>query len=241
MRSDERLVTAGQHVLLAAAERAEPPAVAWFDAAEWRRAGAVALETSGRGEVLIVAHGAERWVLRHYRRGGMVARFIDDHYLWLGVDRARAFREWRLLRKLRAAGLPVPNPVAAHLYRTGVIYTADIITSYLPDTRKLSWFIAQGRVPAGCWRRVGAMIRAVHDHGVDHPDLTAHNVLLDEAGNEFLVDFDNAREKVPGDWQRLGMERFKRSLRKVALETGTDFDAAAWAEVEAGYAGPAPR
>jgi 3-deoxy-D-manno-octulosonic acid kinase len=241
MRSGERLVTMGQHVLLAAADRAEGPAIAWFDAAEWRRAGAVALETSGRGEVLIVAHAAERWVLRHYRRGGMVARFIDDHYLWLGVDRARAFREWRLLRKLRAAGLPVPNPVAAHLYRTGVIYTADIITSYLPGTRKLSWFIAQGRVPAGCWRRVGAMIRAVHDHGVDHPDLTAHNVLLDEAGNEFLVDFDNAREKPPGDWQRLGMERFNRSLRKVALETGTDFDAAAWTEVEAGYAGPAPR
>jgi 3-deoxy-D-manno-octulosonic acid kinase len=241
MRSDERLVTEGQHVMLAAAERAPPPDVGWFDAAQWRRAGAVALETSGRGEVLIVAHGDERWVLRHYRRGGMVARFIDDHYLWLGADRARAFREWRLLRKLRAAGLPVPNPVAAHLYRTGVIYTADIITSYLPATRKLSWFIEQGKVPEGCWRRVGAMIRAVHDHGVDHPDLTAHNILLDEAGNQFLVDFDNAREKVPGDWQRLGMQRFNRSLRKVALETGTDFDAGAWAEVEAGYAGPAPR
>lgn len=241
MRGHERLVIAGQHLMLADAARAEAPAAAWFDAAEWRRAGAVALETSGRGEVLIVAHGSETWVLRHYRRGGMVARFIDDHYLWVGADRARAFREWRLLRKLRAAGLPVPNPVAAHLYRTGVIYTADIITSYLPETRKLSWFIAQGRVPAGCWRRIGAMIRAVHDHGVDHPDLTAHNILLDEAGNEFLVDFDNAHEKAPGHWQRLGMERFNRSLRKVALETGTEFDAAAWKEVEAGYAGRVPR
>ena len=110
MTDDERLVTAGPHVMLAAAERAEPPAVAWFDAAEWRRAGAVALETSGRGEVLIVAHGAERWVLRHYRRGGMVARLIDDHYLWLGVDRARSFREWRLLRKLRAASRPGKSP-----------------------------------------------------------------------------------------------------------------------------------
>jgi hypothetical protein len=26
-------------------------------------------------------------------------------------------------------------------------------------------------------------------------------------------------------------------LRKVALETGTDYDAAAWREIEAGYAG----
>ena len=236
MNADEKLVVDGQHVMLVGRERAETPLAGWFDAAEWRRGGAVALETSGRGEVLIVAHGAETWVLRHYRRGGLVARFIDDHYLWTGGQRVRAFREWRLLRELRADGLPVPNPVAAHVARSGVIYTADIITSYLPNTLKLSWFIAQGRVPSDSWRRVGAMIGAVHDHGVDHPDLTAHNVLLDDAGKSFLVDFDNAQRKPPGEWRRLGMERFNRSLRKVAIETGTEFDPAAWAEIEAGYA-----
>jgi 3-deoxy-D-manno-octulosonic acid kinase len=235
MHGGEKLVADGRHIMLAAAERAEAPVAAWFDAREWRRSGAVALETSGRGEVLIVAHADETWVLRHYRRGGLVARFIDDHYLWLGAERARAFREWRLLRQLRAAGLPVPSPVAAHVYRTGIIYTADIITAYLPNTRKLSWFIAQGRVPPDCWRRIGAMLRSVHDHGVDHPDLTAHNILLDEAGAPFLVDFDNAEQKPPGEWPRLGLERFNRSLRKVALETGTEFDSTAWAEVEAAY------
>ena len=236
MNDDAKLVVSGPHVMLVGAERGETPRADWFDPTEWRSAGAVAIESSGRGEVLIVAHGSETWVLRHYRRGGLVARFIDDHYLWLGAELTRAFREWRLLRKLRAAGLPVPNPVAAHIYRTGLIYTADIITSYLHDTRKLSWFIAQGRAPTGCWRRIGAMIRAVHDFGVDHPDLTAHNVLLDGAGNTFLVDFDNAELKPPGAWQRLGLERFNRSLRKVALETGTDFNPAAWRELEASYA-----
>ncbi len=237
MGADEKLVASGPHLMLAASDR-ETPIAGWFAAGEWRRAGAVALETSGRGEVLIVARGDETWVLRHYRRGGLVARFIDDHYLWLGAERARAFREWRLLRELRAAGLPVPHPVAAHVYRTGFIYTADIITSYLPDTHKLSWFIEQGRVPSACWRRIGSMIRAVHDNGVDHPDLTAHNVLLDDAGKCFLVDFDNAKRKPPGDWRRLGMQRFNRSLRKVALETGTDFDSSTWGEIEAGYGDP---
>jgi 3-deoxy-D-manno-octulosonic acid kinase len=237
---DAKLVVTGSHVMLAGEDRDETPRPDWFDPEEWRRAGAVSIETSGRGEVLIVAHGPETWVLRHYRRGGLVARLIDDHYVWLGAERTRAFREWRLLRKLRAAGLPVPNPVAAHVHRTGVIYTADIITEYLPDTHKLSWFIAQGRVPADCWLRIGGMVRTVHDRGVDHPDLTAHNILLDGAGSPFLVDFDNAQIKLPGAWQRLGMERLNRSLRKVALETGTDFDAAAWREVEAGYEGSVP-
>ena len=233
--TDTRLVVDGRHIMLARGDLGETSGPAWFDPVEWRRGGAVAIETSGRGEVLIVDHGNDTWVLRHYRRGGLVARFIDDHYVWLGAERTRAFREWRLLRKLCDAGLPVPNPVAAHVYRTGAIYTADIITLYLADTLKLSRFIAEGRVPVDCWRRIGAMIRAVHDHGVDHPDLTAHNVLLDGAGNAFLVDFDNAHFKAPGEWRRLGMERFNRSLRKVALETGTDFDAAAWRELERGY------
>src|SRR6185312_11120378 len=153
----------------------EAPVPEWFDAGQWQRAGAVALETSGRGEVLIVAHGHDKWVLRHYQRGGLVARFIEDHYLWLGLERTRAFREWRLLRRLRDAGLAVPHPVAAHVYRT-----AAIITSYLPNTRKLSWFIAQGQVPADCWRKIGRVLRSVHDRGVDHPDMTAHNILLDD-------------------------------------------------------------
>jgi len=237
--SEPRIVVDRSHTMLVDGALNETPRTAWFDAAHWRRDGAVAVETSGRGAALIVEHGSDTWVLRHYRRGGFVARFIDDHYLWSGAERTRAFREWRLLRKLRDAGLPVPNPVAAHVYRTGPIYTADIITSYLQGTRKLSWFISQGRAPADCWRRIGAMIRAVHDHGVDHPDLTAHNVLLDDAGNTFLVDFDNAAIKSPVPWQRLGVERFKRSLRKVALETGTEFDADAWREIEAAYGGSA--
>jgi hypothetical protein len=34
------------------------------------------------------------------------------------------------------------------------------------------------------------------------------------------------------------MQRFNRSLRKVALETGTDFDSSTWGEIEAGYGDP---
>lgn len=232
---DAQIVRSGRHTMLASASLGETAEPKWFDASEWQRTGAVALETSGRGDVLIVARGSDKWVLRHYHRGGLVARFVADHYVWLGVERTRAFREWRLLRGLRDAGLAVPNPVAAHVYRTGAIYTADIITSYLPNTRKLSWFIAQGHVPADCWRRIGRLVRSVHDHGVDHPDVTAHNILLDDRGEVFLVDFDNALRKPAGHWRRLGVERLQRSLRKVALETGTTFDADAWRELEQSY------
>ena len=125
--------------------------------------------------------------------------------------------------------------MAAHVYRTGAIYTADIITAYLPNTQKLSWFIAQAQVPAQCWQKIGGVVRSVHDHGVDHPDVTAHNILVDDRGDVFLVDFDNARSKPAGNWRRAGLERLQRSLHKVALETGTAFDAEAWRELTRGY------
>ena len=73
----------------------------------------------------------EQWSCQYVIAAAEYARVVDDHYVWLGADRTRAFREWRLLRSLHAAGLPVPSPVAAHVYRTGVIYTADIITTYV--------------------------------------------------------------------------------------------------------------
>src|SRR5690606_23571955 len=119
----------------------------WFEHAYWRDAGAVADETTGRGEVLVVEHGGEPWALRHYPRGGLVAKLIEDHYLWLGLERTRAFREWRLLASLAAAGLPVPRPVAARVNRTGPIYTAGIITRFPPGPRRLSAYLAGGAVP----------------------------------------------------------------------------------------------
>jgi 3-deoxy-D-manno-octulosonic acid kinase len=233
--TQSRVLTNERSTLLYDAARHAAAEQAWFERDYWQRRGGILHETAGRGSVLVVAHQSETWVLRHYHRGGLVARLVTDHYLWLGLERTRSFREWRLLANLRDGGLPVPNPIAARVVRTGAIYTADIITTYLPDTRKLSAYIADGQAPTDVWTRIGEMLRAFHERGVDHPDLTAHNILLDPRGGLFLVDFDNAVVRKPGRWQQAGVDRFKRSLRKVALETGTEFDPAAWQALERAY------
>jgi 3-deoxy-D-manno-octulosonic acid kinase len=206
----------------------------WFDREHWRRAGEPLGETTGRGAVVVLDHGDEKWVLRHYNRGGLVARFVEDHYVWTGVERTRAFREWRLLARLLALGLPVPRPIAARVARSGLAYQADIITRYLPGTRPLSALLNEGS-PIAVWAEIGAMVRLFHDSGVDHPDLTAHNILLTPEGDVFLVDFDNARVRQPGRWREAGLARLQRSLRKVALETGVDFDPNGWRRLEDGY------
>jgi len=208
----------------------------WFDRSYWQRHGELIHSTMSRGSVFMLKVGADAWVLRHYHRGGLVAHFVYDHYLWLGLERSRAFREWRLLYRLHAAGLPVPSPIAARVSRRGPVYQADIVTEYLPDTRTLSAYLNDGGLDSSLWLPIGEMVRGFHDYGVDHPDLTAHNILLDSDGGVFLVDFDNAVLKPRGAWQQAGMARLQRSLRKVTAEMGTVFDENARRLLEQGYA-----
>jgi 3-deoxy-D-manno-octulosonic acid kinase len=178
--------------------------------------------------VLMLPVESETWVLRHYHRGGLVAKLVYDHYLWLARERTRAFREWRLLAQLYAGGLPVPRPIAARAVRHGLLYRADIVTALIPDTQPLSSHLRDGEIAREQWVEIGRMVRRFHDRGVDHPDLTAHNILLGQGRDVFLVDFDNARIKPPGPWQAGGVARLQRSLRKVALEFGTEFHETGW-------------
>lgn len=233
--TEERIIQAGAAFVIHDAAVAEHDVLCLFDGAYVERETRRLDERTGRGSVRVVDRGDERWVLRHYHRGGAISRFVEDHYLWTGLDRARSFREWRLLARLADLGLPAPRPVAARVVRRGLAYQADIVTHYLPDTRPLSAFLDEGRSLDGLWREIGRMVRAFHDHGVHHPDLTAHNILLDSSGRTFLVDFDNAKIRAPGPWREAGLARLERSLRKVALETGGEFDERGWRELEAGY------
>jgi len=208
----------------------------WFDRDWWQAEGARVHSITGRAGVLMLERGDETWVYRHYHRGGLVSRFVYDQYVWSGAERSRPVREWRLLAALSALNLPSPRPVAARAVRTGLVYRADIVTVLLADTVPLSSRLGEVWSDAGLWAAIGRMLAGFHAAGCDHPDLTAHNVLVDAAGRPFLVDFDNARLREPGTWQAAGMERFRRSLRKVSGETGTRFDEAAWRIVADAYA-----
>jgi 3-deoxy-D-manno-octulosonic acid kinase len=207
----------------------------WFDQAEWHGERAHVHTKTGRGGVLMLDVGGETWVRRHYHRGGLVSRLVYDHYVWSSAEAARPIREWRLLKHMKSLGLPVPVPVAGRAVRIGLLYQADLITVLLPDTRPLSSAIAVLQVDSSLWPSIGAMLRRFHAAGVDHPDLTAHNILLDSQGQTFLLDFDNARIRPRGSWEKRRMARLRRSLRKVALETGTQFDERGWKELISGY------
>jgi 3-deoxy-D-manno-octulosonic acid kinase len=188
----------------------------------------------GRGQTWIVAGEHGDWILRHYRRGGWVARVLTDQYFWTGLSRSRPWREWNLLMELYKKGLPVPQPVAAQLTRHGLLYRGDLITCRIPDSRSLAASLTDAGIGFPPWRRIGACIRRFHDAGVYHADLNAHNILIDNHNEVYLVDFDRGERRSSGtQWQQANLARLQRSLFKLT-DPGV-IEAQAWPELLTGY------
>ncbi|HEV7613087.1 MAG TPA: 3-deoxy-D-manno-octulosonic acid kinase [Steroidobacteraceae bacterium] len=203
-----------------------------FDPEYWRTRCALVAVTGGRGSAWFVASGAHQWVLRHYRRGGFIARISSDRYVWAGEERVRAFAEWRLLELLGQRGMPVPVPIAARYQRSGLWYRCDLITQRIMDAKPLSAVLAQGNVSRAAWRAIGAAVAKLHRGGVDHADLNAHNILLDDGGSVSVIDFDRGRLRTQGAWTSRNLRRLQRSLAKISRAS---WDGNSWNWFMAGY------
>lgn len=184
----------------------------------------------GRGNVVRLQTAVGDLVLRHYLRGGLPRHLVRRHYLWTGAERTRAFREFRLLQRLAAAGLRVPEAVAARYWRTGPVYRAALLTSLVPAARTLLERLEQA--PGQATRlleRSAEAVAALHAQGVWHADLNATNLLFDGDDAVWLIDFDRAREGVHERAALAGnLDRLRRSLRKRLAGEALDAAEAAW-------------
>lgn len=209
-----------------------------FSPEGWRTAAPVKgpLRSAGRGDTMFVSDGHRDFVLRHYVRGGLVSRVTHDRYLWLGQEHTRAFAEWRLLSRLIAMGLPVPQPAAARYRRNGLWYRADLLTVRMPGIAPLSSRVSRQPADADFWRGIGRGIRRFHEAGVCHADLNAYNVQVDERDSVFLLDFDRGKILPTGLWQQKNLARLRRSLQKIArLDPRAHFSDEDWTHLVAGY------
>src|SRR5262245_39425941 len=227
--SVERIARSDRCAILYDGSLVDQASAAWFDPATWPHAARAPGYSGGRGATLFIEHAGQHWVLRHYHRGGTVARFASDGFLWLGEGRARSFVEWRLLARMAAAGLPAPRPVAARYARSGFLYRADLITVCIPDVVPLSTRLAAGGVSDPTWRRVGECVGRFHAARVFHADLTAHNLQISSRDEIFLLDFDRGRfMDDDGDWRQRNLDRLHRSLTKISADGSIGFDEAHW-------------
>jgi 3-deoxy-D-manno-octulosonic acid kinase len=209
-----------------------------FDPEYWRARGELVTVTGGRGSAWFIASGARQWVLRHFRRGGFIARLSQDGYVWTGEEGVRAFAEWRLLELLARRGLPVPRPVAARYQRTGLRYRCDLITQRIVDAEPLSAALVRRALPEPVWRAVGATVARLHGAGVDHADLNAHNILLgvNVKDGVSVIDFDRGRLRAQGAWRARNLRRLRRSLAKISRDLPSGrYSEETWGWLTAGY------
>ncbi len=199
------------------------PTSDWFLADSWPQRSLLA---AGRGKTWAIEGPFGAAVLRHYRRGGALARLLRDQYLWTGLEASRPLREFRLLASALNDGLPVPRPLAARIVRAGGFYSGDLIMSRIADACALSTRLAEpGSWSELDWSALGEVLGRVHALGYQHADLNAHNILIDTAGRYWLIDWDRGVRRRPGEWQARVLQRLQRSLRKLYAERVDQADA----------------
>jgi hypothetical protein len=175
---------------------------------------------SGRGTAWAIQPGGEYWLVRHYRRGGMVASVLNDRYAAYGGD--RALHELHVSTAARARGIPTPQVVAALAYPGPVFSRFDIAVEFIDHARDLAQLLFEDRiVSAEDIARAADAIRTGVSMGLVHPDLNLKNILVTPAG-AWILDLDRGTltDGVSRSAANRMRKRFKRSLSKWESQTG---------------------
>lgn len=144
----------------------------------------------GRGEVwrfpLPEGHG----IVRPYRRGGLMRLVLHNAFFL----KNRPLHEFRVHLYLYRSGLAVPEPLGVAWRRRGLLFSGALATRELTGRHLQDYLAAAPRYPEDTLRRVGSLIRELHDAGVYHADLQVRNVFVG-VDRVYLMDFDRARRR----------------------------------------------
>jgi 3-deoxy-D-manno-octulosonic acid kinase len=207
-----------------------------FDVSYWQDTTGFSRIDGGRGGSVKIVIDDKVAMLRQYLRGGLIARFLTDQYLWLGKRKTRPWQEWSILNLANEAGLPVPKPLGLCVLRTGFYYRATIMTDFFEDTETLAESLMHNTLPRESWRQLGLLLKQFQLLGFRHADLNANNILIDHQGRFFVIDFDRAKMMTAlGDWQWKPLYRLQRSLDKINRTSHLHFGDDDWQALMDGY------
>jgi 3-deoxy-D-manno-octulosonic acid kinase len=196
----------------------------------WKDKNAVTGSAQGRGTTWFVqcdslnstSKSKQQWVLRHYYRGGLIGKIINDKYFFTGQEKTRAAQEYKLLDILQSLALPAPKPIAYRVTKNGSFYQADLLSSRIENAQDLVAVLSKDELTEEVWREVGKVIRRFHDAGIYHHDLNSHNILLDDKNKVWLIDFDRGGQRVVSSaWQQANISRLLRSFEKEKIKLPT--------------------
>jgi 3-deoxy-D-manno-octulosonic acid kinase len=226
----------GRRLLVRADRREAVLAAGLLDPARWE--AALGGGGSGRGRAgRVTLSDGPVWGKR-MRRGGAVGRLWRDRF----PGRDRLVQNVTVAEEAVARGVPTPSPVAL-LTAEGPpgLFRAWLATEWLEGARDLATLLRERTAGPTELAAALAAVRAMHDAGVEHPDLNLGNLLVrqtDTVPRAFVVDLDRARLRRRGLSARLRQTALRRLERSHAKLFGTagpfGGDGAVWYEVYAG-------
>jgi len=187
----------------------------WFDANYWQQQDKIIGAKKGRATAWFFKHQQLTGVLRHYWRGGLIGKLLSDQYLYFGLKQTRVYKEFTLMMRLLELGLNVPTPIAAKVTTHGLIYRGDIITEAVTGAKSVLDILITRPLSQSELKAIAVTLSEFHNHGVYHADLNINNILFDDTGKVFIIDFDRGEIKQPhASWQTENIKRLARSFAK---------------------------
>lgn len=190
------------------------PSQPLFDAQYWQEQDKVVGSAFGRGTTWFVQLDNMQAALRHYRRGGLFGKLVEDQYWFTSWEQTRSLQEFNLLKVLIESGVNVPRPIAARAVKTGLTYQADLLSERIPNAKDLVSILQESPLSEVMYQKVGQEIAKMHNVNVNHTDLNIHNILIDDQEKVWIIDFDKCRQEASGNWEQSNLDRLKRSFLK---------------------------
>lgn len=217
-------------------------AAQFFNPQYWQQQNRVIGSAQGRGTTYFLATEdlfGVNTALRHYYRGGLWGKINRDYYSFTGLEKTRSFAEFLLLERLHQAGLAVPKPIAAKVEKTVFGYRADLLTQRIEDAKDLTDLLQHQELSEQAWQNIGKLIGQLHKEQICHTDLNAHNILVQNFGqnNEsyWLLDFDKCGERAGQAWKQENLARLHRSFIKEVGRMNISFNKDCWQSLLKGY------
>lgn len=135
-------------------------------------------------------------IIKYYTRGGILRYINKKWYLNLGNHRCRLEYEWMV--KARSLGILTPEPVA-YAYQGYWFYRGWLITREICGHQTLADLsLKDASRTERALEKLTALIDLLIDNRILHVDLHPGNVLVNEAGEVYLIDFDKSRAYLGG-------------------------------------------
>lgn len=196
------------------------------DPERWRTLlGSSSDDRAGRGAtVRLTLAGGVPVILKRMRRGGWAGRFWRDRY----AGRRRLLDNLATPLEAARRGIPTAAPVALLLApAAGPLHEGWLAVEEIAGARDLAASYRRGvDPPRPVLRAVAAMVRGMHEAGLEHRDLNLGNLLARERGEAepepFVIDLDRARlhrGPLPFRLRQRALRRLERSHAKLFLES----------------------